>query len=101
MTDPDENAVQHIPNKLLEQISEHSRGFMLLTINNNGDFEIYTQHDDTVSRLGMLYFIELHVNTIKVALEESALTNTVNQESSDDDDDEDDKENGDDLLAGE
>ncbi len=57
-----------LPKALLNQIGECTRGYFFVAINENGEFEIYTQFDDVVSELAMVSFLIPRINKMQELL---------------------------------
>lgn len=45
------------PDQILNQIDECSRGFFLVTVNQDGEFESFGRFDDPVTELGTMGFL--------------------------------------------
>jgi len=62
-----------IPKALLEQLDECTKGFFLLTVNENGDFDMFQSYSDTVTELGVTNCLNVHFNAMQEVVKQQAL----------------------------
>lgn len=51
-----------IPRSFLVQLSEYTRGYMLLVCNEKGELYAHESYDNPVIKLGLINFGEMHIN---------------------------------------
>lgn len=56
-----ENKKFKFPDALLNQIDECSRGFHLITVNQDGEFEAFGRYDDPVTEVGIMGFARMQL----------------------------------------
>lgn len=76
-----------IPKSFLSQLSEYSRGYILLVCNDKGDLYAHESYDNPVIKLGLVNFADMHVAAIQKYLHNSALKEEERLESEEDSDD--------------
>jgi hypothetical protein len=82
-----------IPKSFLTQLSEYTRGYMLLVCNEKGELFAHETYDNPVIKLGIVNFAELHVDAIQkhmknIALKEEESFNIEDGEEGEDIDEE-------------
>lgn len=83
-----------LPQSFLSQLGEFTTGYFLVTVNEKGEFETFVQADNPVTRLGVLKFTGMILDTLESSLEQTMSspkpdTHTDIQITDDDDDGED------------
>ena len=74
MTDDDnETPGFTIPASFLTQLSEYTRGYMLLVCNEKGELYAHDAYDSAVIKLGLLNFGEIHITAALKHLHNMAL----------------------------
>lgn len=56
------------PQRLLQQIDECSKGFVLFVVNDQNTFEVYRNMEDPVTSFGLVNFIETVSETMQESL---------------------------------
>jgi hypothetical protein len=62
-----------IPKSFLLQLSEYTRGYMLLVCNDKGELYAHEAYDNPVIKLGLANFAEMHVNAVQKHMHNIAL----------------------------
>lgn len=57
-----------LPKAFLSQLGEFTTGYFLVTVNNEGQFETFFQSDNPITRLGMLKFSGMVLDTLEASL---------------------------------
>jgi hypothetical protein len=73
-----------IPTSFLSQLSEYSRGYILLVCNDKGELYAHEAYDNPVIKLGLVNFADMHVAAIQKNLHNNALKEEERLESEDD-----------------
>lgn len=60
-----------LPQSFLSQLGEFTTGYFLVTVNEQGQFETFVQADNPVTRLGVLKFTGMILDTLESNLEQS------------------------------
>lgn len=60
-----------LPQSFLSQLGEFTTGYFLVTVNEQGQFETFVQADNPVTRLGMLKFTGMILDTLETNLEQT------------------------------
>lgn len=84
-----------IPNSFLLQLSEYTRGYMLLVCNDKGELFAHEAYDNPVIKLGLANFAEMHINAIQKHMHNIALQEEERLDSGGKNDSEDSDEQGD------
>lgn len=84
-----------LPQSFLSQLGEFTTGYFLVTVNEQGQFETFVQADNPVTRLGVLKFTGMILDTLESGLEQAMSNPKLDQHTDieitgdgDDDDDE-------------
>ena len=85
-----------IPKALLEQLDECTKGFFLLTVNEDGDFDMFQSYSDTVTEMGVTNCLNVHFSTMQKVTERQAFEQMMKSSSRDFSVDEDGEEPEDD-----
>lgn len=72
-----ENPGFKLPKSFLTQLGEFTDGFMLITINDKGEFEVFQDLKTPVLRLGMLHFLDIFVDQLQDGLGETSKNDTT------------------------
>lgn len=86
-----------IPSSFLLQLSEYTRGYMLLVCNEQGELYAHEAYDNPVIKLGLANFAEMHISAIQkhmhnVALQEEESFDSYNTTDNDNSEDNDDSD---------
>ena len=60
-----------LPPAFLSQLGEFTTGYFLVTVNEQGQFETFVQSDNPVTRLGLLKFTGMILDTLESSLEQT------------------------------
>jgi hypothetical protein len=62
-----------IPKSFLLQLSEYTRGYMLLVCNDKGELYAHERYDNPVIKLGVVNFAEMHIAAVQKHMHNIAL----------------------------
>lgn len=88
----DENQNKHgfmIPESFLTQLSEYTRGYMLLVCNEKGELYAHETYDNPVIKLGLINFADMHICAAQQHMHNMALVEEEGYQELDDEDNED------------
>lgn len=60
-----------IPDSFLNQLNEFSQGFLLITINDKREFEVYHKTDGMADYIGLVNFADIVSNQLQTDLREN------------------------------
>lgn len=75
-----------LPVSFLNQLNEFTNGYLLLVINDKGDFELITEYDQPAHELAFIKFLEQYLTAKAVNVEFGDDIEVTHQEDEDDDD---------------
>jgi hypothetical protein len=78
-----------IPKSFLLQLSEYTRGYMLLVCNDKGDLYAHESYDNPVVKLGLANFAEMHIAAVQKHMHNIALKEEERLENNSPESDED------------
>lgn len=74
-----------LPAAFLNQLSEFSKGFYLVTINENNEFNTHCEFPDSVTELALINFVEIQSSTIQEIIRQRAIENSLGREDEEED----------------
>lgn len=78
-----------LPESFLTQLSEYTRGYMLVVCNEKGELYAYEAYDNPVIKLGLINFADMHISAALNHMHNEALKEEefLQREDNEDDDD--------------
>jgi len=70
-----------LPQSFLNQLGEFTRGYYLITVNDQNEFETFFHHDDEVTEMALINYVDIQSGALQDMMRNQA------SEMQDDDDD--------------